>query len=220
MNIAKKTRKRKFKIFLIKVGMISAVILSAFIYGTFQPNFIVEKAYHKQMDDAIQQNNFEWENKLSQMDLQEPSFEFTDNDSFVSAIYQCVDYLNLYIPIGERIPKLLVAAQAALESEWGNSYFAVEGNALFGVKTYDLARAHLKPRNRPNVKWGVASYKTKCQSVMGYIHLLNTGSHYEKLREVRNNGGNPYQLADTLFHYSENGNYEKLVKQIIKKLDK
>ena len=60
MNIAKKTRKRKFKIFLIKVGMISAVILSAFIYGTFQPNFIVEKAYHQQVDDAIEQNNFEY----------------------------------------------------------------------------------------------------------------------------------------------------------------
>ena len=54
---------------------------------------------------------------------------------------------------------------------------------------------------------------------MGYIHLLNTGSHYEKFREVRKNGGNVYQLADTLFHYSENGNYEKLVKQIMKKLD-
>ena len=114
--------------------MISTLILSAFIYGTFQPNFIVEKAYHKQMDDAIQQNNFEWENKLSQMDLQEPSFEFTDNDSFVSAIYQCVDYLNLYLTREERIPKLLVAAQAALESEWGICYFAEEGNALLVLK--------------------------------------------------------------------------------------
>ena len=59
--------------------MISAIILSAFIYGTFQPNFIVEKAHHQLIDDAVEQNNFEWENKLSQMDLQEPSFEFTND---------------------------------------------------------------------------------------------------------------------------------------------
>ena len=148
-----------------------------------------------------------------------PRFKEGLGHSFVEAIYDCVDYLNLYLTRKERIPKLLVAAQAALESEWGNSYFAIEGNALFGIKTYDLARPHLKPRNRPNVKWGVAKYETKCQSVLGYIHLLNTGSHYEKFRKVRKNGGNVYQLADTLFHYSENGNYEKLVKQIMKKLD-
>ena len=215
-----KIRKKKLKRFFIKVGMLSAVLMSAFIYGTFQPNFYVEKIYHKQIEEAVEQNNVVWENRLKNLNLQEPSFEYTNDETFVQAIYQCVDYLNLWIPRDQRIPKLLVAAQAALESEWGRSYFATEGNALFGVKTYDLTKLHLKPRNRPNVKWGVASYETKCESVAAYISLLNTGTHYEKFREVRANGGSAYQLADTLIHYSENGDYAKLVKRIIKKLDK
>lgn len=45
----------------------------------------------------------------------------------------------------------LVLAQAALESGWGTSRFALDGNNLFGTRTYDappMHRASSPPRAR------------------------------------------------------------------------
>ena len=59
-------------------------------------------------------------------------------------------------------------------------------------------------------------YETKCDSVRDYVRILNEVWAYEDFREVRQNGGNVYQLADTLTKYASKPTYTKLVKNIIK----
>ena len=46
-----------------------------------------------------------------------------------------------------RLPVTLVVAQSILESNWGKSRFAVEGNNLFGIKEYDIYEPHMHAKN-------------------------------------------------------------------------
>ena len=64
--------------------------------------------------------------------------------------------------------------------------------------------------------WGKRVYETKCDSVRDYVRILNEVWAYEDFREVRQNGGNVYQLADTLTKYASKPTYTKLVKNIIR----
>jgi Bax protein len=75
---------------------------------------------------------------------------------------------------------------AGIESAWGQSRFAREGNALFGVRTWDLDNTpHMKALGNPDASWGVKIYKTKCQSVKDMIRILNTHPAYDKFRKYR-----------------------------------
>ena len=67
---------------------------------------------------------------------QRPDFEFTSNKQFLINVKQCVDYVYFYNDV-EEVNLELLLAQAALESGWGTSRFAKEGNNLFGIRTYD-----------------------------------------------------------------------------------
>ena len=68
---------------------------------------------------------------------QRPDFEFSSNKQFLNNVKQCVDYVYFYNDV-EEVNLELLLAQAALESGWGTSRFAKEGNNLFGIRTYDL----------------------------------------------------------------------------------
>ena len=109
-------------------------------------------------------------------------------------------------------------AQAALESGWGNSRFALEGKNLFGVRTYDLREPHMLPSNNPK-KWGVRVYMHECDSVQHYINIINNGSAYEKYRELRDNGiEDSLQYVETLGAYAADKKYFPKLRSIIKKL--
>ena len=65
-------------------------------------------------------------------------------------------------------------------------------------------------------------YKSKCESVIDYLHILNNVSVFKELREVRDtaisNGKepDPILMASHLDKYASRENYTDLVKQIIK----
>ncbi|NIQ08939.1 MAG: glucosaminidase, partial [Gammaproteobacteria bacterium] len=109
------------------------------------------------------------------------------------------------------MPPSLVLAQAAEESGWGGSRFAVEGNALFGMWTWDSKG--IKPlKQRSGLgNYKIAVYETPLQSVIAYMHNLNTHHAYKKLRarraELRSTGAKVtgWDLASTLTKYSERG---------------
>jgi uncharacterized FlgJ-related protein len=84
----------------------------------------------------LQSENFytNWANNLG---LQEPAFNYNNDIQFVQAVRKCVDWVNFETPRYERVPIEMIVAQAALESGWGTSRFALEGNNLFGIRTYD-----------------------------------------------------------------------------------
>ena len=147
-----------------------------------------------------------------------PDFEHTNNQQFLDNVNQCVDYwyntTTDIIPVNREI----LLAQAALESGWGNSRFALEGKNLFGMRTYDLTEPHMLPSNKPK-KWGVKVYEHECDSVLHYINTLNNHHAYEKYRELRDNGEtDPFILVGTLEAYASDVHYFAKVKGIIKKM--
>ena len=111
----------------------------------------------------------------------------------------------------DSLPPSLVLAQAAEESGWGTSRFAVEGNALFGMWTW--GEEGIKPQQQRSGlgDYKIASHETPMHSVNAYMHNLNTNRSYEALRarraELRSAGTKVtgWELAGTLTKYSERG---------------
>ena len=140
-------------------------------------------------------------------------------DVFVYSLSNCIDQIFTGTPKDKRIPKALIIAQAALETGWGTSRFANEGNNLFGIRTFNEDDEWLLPITWDQNKWigwGVKVYETKCDSVRDYVRILNEVWAYEDLREARDNGADAYELADHLTKYASKPTYTKLVKQLIK----
>ena len=82
------------------------------------------------------------------------------------------------------IPVSLALAQAAIESGWGTSRFALKGNALFGQWAWDQS-AGLKPIEASNSRAVVRSFPNLFGSVRAYMHNLNTHSEYARFRDRR-----------------------------------
>ena len=148
-----------------------------------------------------------------------PNFERENNQTFIESTVACVEYI--YNTTTDTIPvnlELLVA-QAALESAWGNSRFALEGRNLFGIRTYDLREPHMLPSNNPK-KWGVKVYMHECDSVQHYINILNNGTKFEDYRKLKHEQdiNDPFKLVMTLDAYASDKNYFDKVNQIIKML--
>ena len=122
----------------------------------------------------------------------------------------------------DTIPVSLAIAQAAKETGWGTSRFALEGNALFGQWTW--SGEGIKPAKASNdTTHKIMKFKILKSSVRAYQRNLNTHSGYKEFRmaraELRDNGRNldSLILANYLNRYAETGQeYVKIIKQIIK----
>ncbi len=113
------------------------------------------------------------------------------------------------------LPLSLILAQGAIESYWGTSRFAQEGNNLFGMWTW--GEQGLIPAQREAGKdHKLVSYDSIFESVRDFILTLNRLSSYADLRKIRRDTMDPLALADGLFHYSERGDgYIRDVKTVI-----
>ena len=147
-----------------------------------------------------------------------PDFEHTNNQQFLDNVVQCVDYIYHTTTDIYPVNLELLLAQAALESGWGNSRFALEGHNLFGIRTYDLKEPHMLPSNNPK-KWGVKVYMHECDSVMNYINILNNGSAFGDYRKLREDGiDDPFILVETLDAYASDKDYFSKIKSILRKI--
>lgn len=82
------------------------------------------------------------------------------------------------------IPVSIAIAQAANESGWGTSRFALEGNALFGQWTY--SKKGISPKNKdPNQSHKILQFQILKASVRAYKNNLNTHNAYQEFREAR-----------------------------------
>ena len=121
----------------------------------------------------------------------------------------------------DEIPVSLAIAQAAKETGWGTSRFAIEGNALFGQWTY--SGEGIKPAGSDkNDKHKVMAFSVLKASVRAYQRNLNTHSSYKEFRKVRaiqrdnDEPLNSLELANYLNSYAETGDeYTKTLKKII-----
>lgn len=148
-----------------------------------------------------------------------PVIQTETKDEFVYSLNECIDYLYTNeVPIENRVPKELIIAQAAIETGWGKSRFANEGNNLFGIRTWDIDEPHLLPI--PWTKWpgwGVKVYETRCDSVRDYLRILNEVFAFTEFRAARDSGvDDGLVLAEYLTQYASNQNYVELVKEVIK----
>lgn len=119
------------------------------------------------------------------------------------------------------IPVSLAIAQAAKETGWGTSRFALEGNALFGQWTY--AADGLKPEDAITGDHKVMRFNILQASVRAYKRNLNSHRVYKNFRseraKLREKGEkiNSLKLVKYLDKYAETG---KLYTQILEKIIK
>ena len=119
------------------------------------------------------------------------------------------------------IPVSLAIAQAAKETGWGTSRFAIEGNALFGQWTW--SGEGIKPAGADtDATYKVMKFNVLKASVRAYQRNLNTHSSYKKFRFVRaqlrddKKKLDSLKLAEYLDNYAQTGTeYTKVLKQII-----
>ncbi len=120
------------------------------------------------------------------------------------------------------IPTSIALAQAAKESGWGTSRFALEGNAIFGQWTWSgQGIAPLDRESNKNHK--ILKFPILRASVKAYQNNLNTHKSYTKFRQKRlalrdkNKKIKGLELTDTLNNYAQTGSeYTKILNQIIK----
>ena len=207
----------KVKAILIKILIAALVVIGAYGFGTFKPNPWVVKSIQQEEDKKMVE-------LAKEFGLHEPDFTFKNNAEFVTSMNKCIDYLNWTTASDPRIPRDILVAMAIIESAYGTSRFATEGNALFGVRTWDLKNvAHMKPLAIPNAKFGVKKYKSKCQSVADVIDILNRHPAYEEFRIERSkqldSGNINYTtLVNGLKAWSTNDQYSIIILDKIKTL--
>ena len=121
----------------------------------------------------------------------------------------------------DEIPVSIAIAQAAKETGWGTSRFAVDGNALFGQWTW--SEQGIKPAGADATSTHkVMKFKVLKASIRAYQRNLNTHSSYRDFRKARatqrdkNENLNSLELVTFLDKYAETGKeYTVILKKII-----
>mgnify|MGYP000561936248 FL=1 len=119
------------------------------------------------------------------------------------------------------IPVSIAIAQAAKESGWGTSRFALEGNAMFGQWTW--GKKGISPLKREKNKGHkILKFPILRSSVQAYKNNLNTHKGYREFREKRaelrrkNKKISGVVLVQYLHNYAATGSeYTKILKKII-----
>lgn len=119
------------------------------------------------------------------------------------------------------VPAALSLAQAAIESRWGTSRFARDGNAILGQHT--TSKHGLVPEGVHDADFRVRSFGHLLESVSAFMRNLNTHPAYRGFRAMRarmRHDGRPldsFALAGTLLLYSaRRGDYVDEVRTIIR----
>lgn len=138
--------------------------------------------------------------RLYRLDVADDTAGFAPNDSIFKMLLRRVDI----------VPRKLVLAQAALESNWGNSRFVEECNNYFGIQCYTPGcGVHAKRAKNKNVR--VKSYPTIIDGIRDYMLLLNSSKYYSNFRDLRivnrlnTDLPDPFYVVKGLENYSVRG---------------
>ena len=194
------------------------LLLIAFGTGTFYPNFLeVRKIEYNIESKYIQE--------AKEIALYEPEFVYETNEQFIKELQSCINFINLGLHKYERIPTELIIAQAVLESNYGKSRFAKQGNNLFGIRTWNLKEKHIKPFDTNDQTFGIKVFESKCSCVRYYIKILNNSAAFADFRKMRkkmldNNYINVLSLTNYISKFATDKDYVAKVKRTIKELRK
>jgi Bax protein len=132
-----------------------------------------------------------------------------------------VDQIDELVRRVDIVPPSMAIAQGGVESGWGTSFAAREGNALFG-------QIQSVGRHSVSVPWKPGNgmpqpFSNVGEATEAYITNLNTHPAYAPFRNARaatRERGEPlegYRLIGTLLRYSERGlHYVQFVRQIMR----
>ena len=123
------------------------------------------------------------------------------------------------------IPTSIALAQAAKESGWGTSRFALEGNAIYGQWTWNGDGIEPLEKTK-NQNHKILKFPLLRASVKAYINNLNTHAGYKNFRTKRselrkqNKKLEGLELIHELENYAQTGKeYTRILEQIIKQND-
>ena len=191
---------------------VMALMTATYYWGTYNPNKSAIAVVNDDLDKFYM-------NKIKEMDLQEPEFTYINDTQFIRSMHKCINYINFNTPKHLRVPYEMIIGQAALESGWGTSRFAIEANNLFGIRTFTESVPHLIPQGIDKWPgWGVRVFPSKCDSVKEYVRLLNEHPAYKEFRELREKTKDSLQLIKTLDKFSTTKDYDERVARMIFKI--
>ncbi|WHN66256.1 glucosaminidase domain-containing protein [Cysteiniphilum sp. QT6929] len=135
-----------------------------------------------------------------------------DVDDLKSAIDELLIKVNV-VPVG------LTLAQAALESGWGTSRFASQGNNYFGQHCFTTGCGMIPTQRGKGQNFEVQVFNSPEGSIQSYYDMLNTGQNFTEFRDMRDKLSQNNQeltgkvLLEGLDRYSElpEGEYQKRV---------
>ena len=165
---------------------------------------IVERKKFDTLGKRVQRLNHDEEVWLSKLALKYKVMKKDDNVT----LDQKLDLLNERVDV---IPPSLALAQAAEESGWGASRFAILGNSLFGQWAFSKDAMRPKQQRKELGDYGLARFNTPQDAVNAYMLNLNTHRAYRKMRQRRSllrsesKNVSGHELAKTLDKYSERG---------------
>lgn len=150
--------------------------------------------------------------KKLRLNIEEYAFLYSLYDEFrldvAETDFESLQELLMRVDI---IPESLVLMQAANESAWGTSRFAVEGYNFFGQWCFREG-CGMVPLNRAEDQFHeVARFESPALAIRSYFYNLNTFHTYEPLRQIRaelradNQPLHAEYLAQGLMAYSERG---------------
>ena len=125
----------------------------------------------------------------------------------------------------DAIPVSIALSQAAVESGWGSSRFASEGNALFGQYVWGNTKGIIPEERSEDEIYKIKSFKNLKSSVSSYMKNLNSNFHYDEFRlnryVMRKNGIalDGIYLSEFLYNYSTEMDYPEKIKKIIQSND-
>ena len=139
---------------------------------------------------------------------------------FVEEVKKCAIEYNAMIEPQDRIPIVLVIAQAIQETGYGTSRFYKEANNLFGIIALE-GEDYIESLGFNKKK--LRTYETKCDSVNHYMELLVTDINYKEFQEILVNQYvmdeiNVNKLISSLYNYAEDQFYGRKLRRIVKKV--
>ena len=138
---------------------------------------------------------------------------------FIEEVKACALQYNAIVESPKRIPINLVLAQAILESDWGKSRFATNGNNLFGIKAVS-GEDFIRSKNGKKLK----RYHTWCDSVDDYMDLLAHGNPYKEFQDKlfhqwAVDNVDVYELVNHLDEYAEDKKYKEKIIELVRQLE-
>ena len=130
---------------------------------------------------------------------------------------------NALISRVDILPEPLVLVQGANESAWGTSRFAREGNAIFGLWSYQTGWGMIPAERDSGATHAVARYRDVGSAVRDYLANINRNAAYRELRALRRAQRKRQEILDShalaggLLRYSERrGQYVEEIRDMLR----